>query len=720
MHSLPRNVQIMLNLLDRSKQARQIPSGVPDRTQASDRKLVHADTSVSGRLHTRASIKPLKPPGPRTPPRVAPRPPYRAIAGIGGCLVLALSGCGGGSSGSSPGSSGTSSGGGVPTTYRLSGAVGGLNGDGLTMDVNGSTINVPSGSTTVALASGLSSGAAYSVTVASQPSGETCTITNGSGTVGSADVTNIAVACVDDTYVLGGTVSALTQPGLVLANGTDTATVAVSANTFTMPTKVSYGGSYDVTVQTQPSGETCAVSRGSGTMPAGDVNSIGVTCLANTFTVGGSITGLAGSGLVLLDNGSDSTPIAANATQFTMNTSLTYGSGYLVTVGTQPAGEICTIGSGSGTLAGAVTDVKIGCAPVLHEFAGGTVDGAGPLAGLVQASDGNFYGTTQVGGAGGAGTVFKLTPAGTETVLHSFTDSQTDGGRPQGSLIQGKDGNLYGTTFNGGIGGTVFKITLTGSDSESLVNDFSGNNVGTDPITLIQASDGNFYGTAFNGGAYGYGTIFKLTPAGTLTALYAFTDSSGDGAHPYALIQASDGNFYGTTNYGGTDGYGTVFKLTPGGIETVLYSFTDTGDGAYPATLIQGSDGNFYGASNVDYGPPQGHGTIFKITPAGMLTVLHTFNGGAGGGNPTDLIQASNGTFYGSTYVGGIYDQGVVFRMKPDGALSVIDSFTGGSDGSVVTDLIQGSDGNLYGTTSFGGTANSPNGYGTAFEMIPQ
>jgi uncharacterized repeat protein (TIGR03803 family) len=142
------------------------------------------------------------------------------------------------------------------------------------------------------------------------------------------------------------------------------------------------------------------------------------------------------------------------------------------------------------------------------------------------------------------------------------------------------------------------------------------------PRGLVQASDGSFYGTTSNGGTSGYGTVFKITPAGALTTLYSFVGS--DGSYPYAgLVQGSDGNFYGTTAYGGTSSYGTIFKITPAGALTTLHSFTYS-DGAYPyATLVQGTDGNFYGTTY--YGGTSGYGTVFKITPAGALTTLHSF-----------------------------------------------------------------------------------------------
>src|SRR5579871_3032975 len=209
--------------------------------------------------------------------------------------------------------------------------------------------------------------------------------------------------------------------------------------------------------------------------------------------------------------------------------------------------------------------------------------------------------------------------AQTPTVTDLYTFSAPNGAAPLAGLIQGTDGNLYGTTYNGGTGGfgTVFKITTSGTLT-SLYS-FSGSDGANPRAGLIQATDGNLYGTTTGGGAGNNGTVFKITTSGTLTSLYSFSGS--DGADPWAsLIQATDGNLYGTTRHGGASGYGTVFKITTAGTLTTLHSFTDI-DGAYPAAaLIQATDGNLYGTT---IGQPHpsgwGYGTVFKITTSGTL-----------------------------------------------------------------------------------------------------
>jgi uncharacterized repeat protein (TIGR03803 family) len=274
----------------------------------------------------------------------------------------------------------------------------------------------------------------------------------------------------------------------------------------------------------------------------------------------------------------------------------------------------------------------------LHSF--DYTDGAFPGnegAGLVQATDGNFYGTTHTGGAHSDGTVFKITSGGTLTTLYSFC-SQTncaDGSSPYAGLVQATNGNFYGTTPYGGAqglegDGTVFKITPGGT--LTTLHSFNGYpSDGSHPYAeLIQATDGNFYGTTQSGGANlfegsGAGTVFKITSSGKLTVLYSFCSQAGctDGRGPRAgLVQATDGNLYGTTVFGGAGGCGTVFKITPGGTLTTLHSF-DGVDGCVPeAGLVQATGGNFFGTTHE--GGTQSVGTVFKITLGGTLTTLYS------------------------------------------------------------------------------------------------
>jgi uncharacterized repeat protein (TIGR03803 family) len=317
-------------------------------------------------------------------------------------------------------------------------------------------------------------------------------------------------------------------------------------------------------------------------------------------------------------------------------------------------------------------------------------DGAQPYAPMVQASDGNLYGTTYLGGtyshcSDGCGTVFKITPNGVLTTIYSFC-SQTgcpDGQFPFGGIVLGPDGNFYGTTAGGGNASCWI----------------------------------------------GCGTVFRITPGGTLTTLHTF--SGNDGSNPYAgLMLAADGNLYGVSSAGGTrqqNGYGgTVFKVTPNGVLTTLYNFCSLSycfDGSNPVgTLVQGADGDFYGTTEFGGDLPcpvyeVGCGTTFKVSPGGALTTLHAFNGNDGADLLSGLALGDDGNFYGTAAQGGTLCNypgcGNVFRMTPAGALTVLHNFNQ-SDGSYPAGgVMQAPDGLFYGTTGGGGS----NGYGTVFSL---
>jgi uncharacterized repeat protein (TIGR03803 family) len=343
----------------------------------------------------------------------------------------------------------------------------------------------------------------------------------------------------------------------------------------------------------------------------------------------------------------------------------------------------------------------------------------------IPATNGSFYGTTQAGGANGYGTVFRITPAGVLTTLYNFTGG-TDGAYPYGTLIQATNGNLYGTTVVGGIttgsifDGTVFKITIGGT--LTTLHSFAGYPTdGAFPNAgLVQGTDGNFYGTTRQGGANntctaGCGTVFKITPSGTLTTLYSFTGGT-NGDSPLAVpIQATNGDFYGTTYGIGYPGdYGTVFKMTPSGALTTLHAFTGGSDGAEPAAgLIQGTGGNFYGATyvgaNINSACPSGCGTLFKIAPGGTLTTLREFEGPDGAFPDGGLTQATNGSFYGTTSGDGADSDGTVFRLSVGLGPFVKTLPTSGKVGGAVK---------ILGTNLTGATRVTFNGTAAAFTVV--
>jgi len=348
---------------------------------------------------------------------------------------------------------------------------------------------------------------------------------------------------------------------------------------------------------------------------------------------------------------------------------------------------------------------------IIDNFFGLGIGGKNPQSSLVQGNDGNFYGTTNDGGTRGAGTIFSTTPAGVLTTLVSFNN--TNGQAPYAGLTLGIDGNFYGTTYSGGSAndGTVFKMTTAG-DLTPLAS-FTGVSLnGQNPTTaLVQGTDGNFYGTTLSGGANNDGTVFRMTPAGTLTNLLSFTGANG--ASPYAgLVQANDGNFYGTTLSGGANNDGTVFRMTPAGTLTNLVSFTGANGASPYGGLVEGTDSNFYGTTLS--GGADNDGTVFRMTPAGALSTLVSFTG-ANGKNPNaGLVQGSDGNFYGTTGGSTVGNDGTVFMMTPAGVLTTLVLFDGANGENPYANLVQGTDGNFYGTTYDGGIW----GGGTIFQLI--
>jgi uncharacterized repeat protein (TIGR03803 family) len=408
------------------------------------------------------------------------------------------------------------------------------------------------------------------------------------------------------------------------------------------------------------------------------------------------------------------TAIASPAQTFTTLVNFNYTNGanpYFMSLVQGTDGNLYGTTEGGGAN-GEGTVFKVtptGTLTTLYSFCAKTncTDGSVPFGGLVLGTDGNFYGTTSAGGisadpcGGNCGTVFKITPAGKLTTLHSF--DSTDGyATPYGPLVQATNGNFYGTTQSG----TVYSITSGGTFTTLLTGGAGG-------YALIQATNGNFYGA---GGGGPDGAVFSITSGGTLTTLHSFDGTDGSG--PFGpLVQASNGNFYGTTSQGGANnscntqppifiGCGEVFEITPGGALTIVDSF-DRSDGCYPnGSMIQATNGNFYGTSvyGGGSGPCYGsYGTIFSITSGGTLTTVHSFDNTDGENPSGGLVQATNGTFYGTAFQGGANNAGTIFSLSLGLGPFVKTLPTSGKVGAAV--MILGT--NLTGATSvtFNGTA---------------
>jgi uncharacterized repeat protein (TIGR03803 family) len=362
----------------------------------------------------------------------------------------------------------------------------------------------------------------------------------------------------------------------------------------------------------------------------------------------------------------------------------------------------------------------------IHNFAG--KDGHFPFAALYQATDGNLYGTTYYGGAADSGEVFRIGTAGTLKTVYSFC-SQTDcadGEYTYAVPVQATDGHFYGTTYLGGANdlGTVFRLSPTGT--LTTLHSFAGTD-GAEPLAgLAQATDGHFYGTTYAGGAKGEGVVFKVSASGAFTILHSFCSQTAcaDGQNPFAgLVQGIDGNIYGTTQAGGAHGDGTIFKITPNGTLTTLHSFCSQSgckDGEFPQTgVIQATDGSFYGTTIL--GGAYGSGTIFKITPTGTLTTLYNVcsQSSCPDGNYlyAPLTEATDGNIYGIMQIGGSNGYGTIFRITTSGHLMTLYSFcsqSGCADGEYpAAGLVQDTNGNLYGTTADGGAT----GNGTIFSL---
>lgn len=558
--------------------------------------------------------------------------------------------------------------------YTIGGTISGLNsgtqvmlenngGDPLTLTTNGA----------FTFPSALAPGSAYSVTVATQPTDELCAVSRGAGSGVTANVTSVAVTC-SLAYSIGGTLSGLESRGTITLenNGDDSLTLS-NDGAFAFPTAVAPGGPYDVTETSEPVGQSCSVTGGSGSASS-EVTDVQVACVTIEqllYSFAGGKVGdarLPYAGLIM-DNA---------------------GNLY----GTSSSGGSSNCIGGCGTVFELTPHDGGYAESVLYAFSAGS-DGASPEAGLIMDHAGNLYGTTTAGGrtgcVTGCGTVFRLAPNGsggyTESVLYAFTDG-SDGATPEAGLVMDSTGNLYGTAMSGGIGeGVVFELTPNGSGgyTESILYNFSGNVTGemNPNAPLLMDNAGDLYGMTAVGGGYSYqsgcGSVFRLAPNGsggyTEADLYTFGSCSVTEVGPDAgLVMDSAGNLYGTKY---EDGSEIVFELAPNGSGGYTESSLDSlpggprgGSGPYGGVIMD-SAGDLYGTSY--QGGGANVGTVFKLTPNGSggytaSTVYSFAAANVDGANPSGpLIMDSAGNLYGTTVNGGATgdSSGTVFEIFP-------------------------------------------------------
>ncbi len=553
--------------------------------------------------------------------------------------------------------------------FTVGGLLSGLNsGAQVTLENNGADPLTLKANGPFTFSAAVPEGGKYDVTVSGQPTGETCTVSNGSGTA-SRDVTSVQVTCAASTstsYTIGGTLSGLASGVSVILedNGGDALTLSTNG-TFTFSTPVLSGNTYSVTVSTQPSGETCNVSNGNGTATS-NVTDVQATCgSTNTLSLERVLYSFTG--------GSDGgTPAGNLAIDSAGNLYVTTTSG-----GTFGYGAVVRLSPNS---SGGYSE------SVLYSFGGTAGDGATPGGGVIMSSAGDLYGTTEFGG-NGCGTVFKLTPTGsgvyTESVLFSF-NCGSNGDVAQGKLLIDSAGNLYGVTDSGGTGctstagcGVVFRLSPNGNGySESTLYSFAGSTDGASPTAgLISDASGNLYGTTTSGGADDGGTVYELVASDT--AGYTEHILANPGGFPDGgLVMNSAGTLYGTEFFGGPTGAGTVFQLAPNGngsyTGSALYDFNgNDGDGPI-GNLTMDTSGNLYGVTlsgGTGCTSSGGCGVVFELARNGSggytESTLYEFHGNDGDNPNGGMVLDSAGDLFGTTLAGGSNNAGTVFEISP-------------------------------------------------------
>jgi len=517
------------------------------------------------------------------------------------------------------------------TTYTVGGTVSGLTGTGLVLQDNGGNNLAVSTNGSFTFSNSVASGAAYSVTVLTQPTGQSCTVSSGSGTA-SANVTNVQVTCSTTTYTIGGTISGLTASGLVLADGSQTVSPASGATSFTFPTAIASGSSYAVTVKTQPSGETCTITNGSGTASA-NVSSIQVTCTTTTYTIGGTVSGLTGTGLVLQDNGGNNLAVSASGS-FTFSTAIASGAAYSVTVFTQPTGQSCTVTNGSGTASANVSNVQVSCIANATYTIGGTVSGLTGTGLVLQNNGGNNKAVS----ASGSFTFSTAVASGSTYGVTVFTQptgqscTVTSGSGTANANVSNVQVTCSTTTYT--IGVTVSGLTGTGL----VLQDNGGNNL---PVS----ANGSyiFTNSVATGSTYSV-TVFTQPTGQSCTVTYGSGTASANVSNVQVSCIANATYTIGVT-VSGLTGTGLVLQDNGGNNLPVSvngsFVFTNSvASGAtYSVTVVAQPTGQ---TCAVTYGSGTASANVTNVQVA-CLNVYYTIDVMVSGLTGTRLVLQNNG-----------------------------------------------------------------------------
>ena len=628
----------------------------------------------------------------------------RALICLGASLALTACG-GGGSAGTSSGSSGSGS---SPSSYySVGGTVSGLSASGLVLtDNGGDNLSVSSGASAFTFATKLLSGSSYAVAVATQPTGETCTVSSGSGTV-SADVSSVAVACTVDSFTVGGNITGLSASGLVLLdNGTDSLSVSSGAGTFQFATALAYGKSYDVTISAQPAGETCTVGNGTGTATA-TVNSVTVSCVVDTYAIGGNVTGLNAAGLVLLDNGGDHLSVPSGAATFQFATPLAYGSAYDVTIGTQPTGETCAVGNGTGTATATVNSVTVTC--TINNFTiSGTVTGLTSAGLKLQ----DYTGGETLPIAAGQST-FTFTQA----VAYGTNIDITVAAEPTWQNCTASASNFSGPVTSNVTGESVSCVSSTAASVSTLAGSTTAGNLdGAGTAAAFHTPDGVAYDPATNDLIVADSVnneIRQITPSGVVTTL-AGTGSVGHADGPVATATFDEPEGVAV------DASGNIFvadklnneirEISGGNVTTFAGQLTSGSlDGTGTAASFYNPEGVAVDAKGNVYVADSANDEIREISPSGVVTTLagSTVAGSADGTGaaaqftyPTGVALDTSGNVYvadaGNNEIRKIAPGGVVTTIAGTTAFGHADGLGSLASFSGPTGVAVDSAGNIY------------------------